>query len=384
MCASSALRLAAIGVDNFCAEAIGRVARTTRYFRFLPKQLSFSLLRMCALPAWRFLCCTTPDLASRSSGFDNLIRRVFNEIIGTDAVTDHFAESVCGAGLLRYAHMSDTLFSQSRMLATGGTVEDATSPSEARELHLRSAHQDLRDPEAVSACGNHSTLWMKWSPHKSTRLTDQEFVTALRLRCRVPLVPLPVVCFCGTHLDGSHNASTHILRCSSVTGVTWSDRHAGVCGAISRSLGAAACQFAAEPTCYRYDDGSAKRPDFTAHLADGTFALDVTIVSPDSAPGKGAKDAAAAKTEKHGAAAESLGHEFLPLAFETFGHCDRSFDKFSRMVAGTAPSWCSTDIADELRRSVSCAIARGNARILAHAAATLRRHASISFAGPLA
>ena len=166
-----------------------------------------------------------------------------------------------------------------------------------------------------------------------------------------------------------------------MTGITATHRHGLVCGAIGRALAASGNFFVPEPSFYDYGD-HARRPDFTAFLSGQTIAVDVTIVTPDAAPGKAAIDAAKAKVEKHGAAVEQQGHEFVPLAFESWGHCDPAVDAFIKQIQRSSPPWCAPDIADELRRGISAAIAKGSTCIVRSAVEKLRRTASYNLAGP--
>jgi hypothetical protein len=213
-------------------------------------------------------------------------------------------------------------------------------------------------------------------------MRDSEFVDALRMRLRLPIVPANLACFCGSVLPDADTGTQHLLQCSSVTGVTWKDRHDAVCAKIGRALNAAAIRYQREPAFYLYADGSAKRPDFTVYFGERTVAYDVTIVAPEIGAGVAARKAAEGKIEKHAAAVEEHGHEFRPLAFESAGHCDPAFQDLCKMIRSAAAPWCASTIVDELRESVPAAIAANNARMVRNAIGVLRRRASFAFSAP--
>jgi hypothetical protein len=221
---------------------------------------------------------------------------------------------------------------------TGSFVAPTRSTREAFEMELSAAHPDLVDADALSSRGNHASLWLRVRPHDTITVKESEFVDALRLRCRVPLVPNHVVCFCGAPLPPTHASSSHLLRCSSVNGVTWKARHDDVCGVLCRAVSSSGSSVIREPTFYNYEDGRANRPDLTAHLAGSSIAVDVTIVSAKANAGQAAREAADEKIEKHAAAVETYGHTFMALSFESGGHADPAFDRFCRAIGAAAPA----------------------------------------------
>jgi hypothetical protein len=213
-------------------------------------------------------------------------------------------------------------------------------------------------------------------------MSKQDFVDALRLRCRCAIAPSRLICFCHDQLDANHAASTHILRCGHVNGVTWQHRHDGAVAVIQRAIAASGTHGVVNPSFYNYADGSAKKPDITAFFPGDPISVDVTIVTPEAAAGAAAKKAAAEKKEKHSAAVNDKGHDFIPLAFETWGHTDPCYDIFVRRLSNACQPWAAKSIIEEMKLGVAAAIAAGNARIVRGAVERLRTSNSFVFASP--
>ena len=379
----------AAAIEAYCGKKIEAEASMFKHMKFLHPQLGYSMLRISGIPSWRFLASTTPSLTNVSENFDSLTKNCLCEMLKCqpDDIQSHWLGSSAGAGLTPYAEIGNDLYAESvatcaEIEATGIAKRPTKSTNEKYEARLRATFPDLSDADATSSIGNNASRWLRFLSHDHGRMRPGEFIDALRLRCRIPLVPGPLTCFCGTPLDADHRASTHLLRCNHVRGETWSNRHDATCGVIARSIASAGCHFIREPRRYAYGDASAKRPDITAFLVGQTIALDVTIVTPEATPGKAASTAAAEKQEKHAAAVEERGDEFLPLAFESGGHADKCFETLCRLVGSSAQPWAAQAIQRELRHGVSTAIAAGNARIVRMGIERLRRTASYTFSGP--
>ena len=328
-------------------------------------------------------------MTNASENFDILVKTCLCEMLKSspESILPQWLGSCAGAGLAPYKEIGNDLYQESvatcaEIEATGSAKRPTKSTNEKYEANLRATFPELSDAEAMSSIGNNASRWLRFLSHDFGRMRPGEFIDALRLRCRIPLIPGPLTCFCGSPLDVSHRSSTHLLRCNHVRGETWSNRHDATCDVIARSIASAGCHFVREPRRYTYGDASAKRPDITAFLVGQTIALDITVVSPDAIPGKAASTAAAEKQEKHAAAVEDRGDEFLPLAFESGGHADKCFETFCRLVGTSAQPWATQEIQRELRHGVSTAIAAGNARIVRMGIERLRRTASYTFSGP--
>ena len=374
------------GIDAHCDKLLDKETRRLAHLKYLHPQLAYTMLRLCGLPFWRFLARTTPGIEDRSRLFDTLIRESFRDIIKCEPERQ-WVESTAGAGLYSYEATGAALYEENRVAcaeieASGAHTRPPKSATETFNENLRKTHPELDDADATSSCGNHSTLWMKWSTHKAARMTKQDFVDAMRLRCRCAITPARLTCFCGEPLDVNHTASKHILRCGFVNGITWQHRHDGVVAVLQRAVAASGTHAVTNPTFYNYADGSAKKPDITAFFPGDPISVDVTIVTPEASAGAAAKKAAAEKKEKHSAAVNDKGHDFIPLAFETWGHSDPSYDIFARRLSNACQPWAAKNIVEELKIGVATAIAAGNARIVRGAVERLRTSNSFVFASP--
>jgi hypothetical protein len=78
-----------------------------------------------------------------------------------------------------------------------------------------------------------------------------------------------------------------------------------------------------EPRFYEYEDGTHKRPDITVFSSGVPVATDF-VISNDC------DEAVRKKVEKHAAAAEARGHEFMPTSMSIWGSFHPSVDKFLR------------------------------------------------------
>lgn len=330
---------------------------------------------------WHFLAATTPDITSESADFDAVIRSALCALADAP-VPQPWVESVAGAGLPSYAALGPLLREESDTLcnvAEGNATRPLQTAREKHEESLRERFPELLSPAAISQCGNHASIWLKWSRFASARLSPSEYVDALRIRTHTSLLQSNVACFCGHPLDTTHASNKHILACDRVNGTTWTHRHARVCSTISKTLSGIGCHFISEPTFYEYPDRSQRRPDLTCFLAGRTVAIDVSVVSPSAVAGAAAEEAAQQKIDKHGTAVEDQGHVFMPIVFESGGHTHPTVDAFYRLIHASAPAWQADDVIEELRRAIAASVAGGGAAIVRHAVERLRRIRSIDF-----
>jgi hypothetical protein len=375
----------AVMIRQFLSKKIADTGTSLRYLRYLHPQLAYTLLRECHAQRWNFVASTTPNIEHESADFDSLINSALCSIIDS-RVAQPWLESIAGAGLYRYASLGDILREENNTLCSAietGSPRPSQTARERHETTLREQFPELRSAEAISQCGNHATLWMKWSRFPSSRLTASEFVDALRIRCHTSLLQSGVACFCGRPLDTTHASNKHLLACDRVNGTTWTHRHARVCSSIGRALSGIGCHFISEPTFYEYSDRSQRRPDMTCYLAGRTVAIDVSIVTPSAIAGAAAEEAAQDKIDKHSMAVEDHGHVFMPIIFESSGHTHPTVDAFYRLIHASAPAWQADDVVDELRRAISSAVAGGGAAIVRHSVERLRRIRSADFGAPV-
>ena len=77
--------------------------------------------------------------------------------------------------------------------------------------------------------------------------------------------------------------------------------------------------------------------------------------------------------KEHAAAVSGEGHQFVPLAFETFGHFDVPVGRFIDDICEEIPAWRRRECKKEALIEMSTAIWRGNAVIVRNAVELLRR-----------
>ncbi len=202
------------------------------------------------------------------------------------------------------------------------------------------------------------------------RFPSHLYREAMRIRCLTPRNDLPPYCTCGAALGSVH----HLLTCPDNHGYTAIHRHNEVIAgmaAIARSHGIVTT---IEPTCYPAED--ARRPDITFSLASKAVVTDFTVVDPCCASylkqstltqGEAARQAADRKTRKHTDAVSSVGHTFVPIAAEVYGHIDPQLLTLLRAVARELPEYERRHYAQATIHAIARGIQLGNANIVAFA-----------------
>jgi hypothetical protein len=130
-------------------------------------------------------------------------------------------------------------------------------------------------------------------------------------------------CYCGKEDPGDGSFTEHVLTCASLRGATRVYRHNLVVAALHNSFGRFGIISKVEPRFYEYEDGTHKRPDITVFCPGVMVATDF-VISNDC------DEAVKKKTEKHAAAAQARGHEFMPTSMSIWGSFHPSVDKFLR------------------------------------------------------
>ena len=165
---------------------------------------------------------------------------------------------------------------------------------------------------------------------------------------------------------------THALSCNKVAGVTKVHRHNRVMNSIVRTLNAHSIGTFPVPVGYNdkhKGQRTAERPDFVIVSHNDLICTDVTIGMPTAKAYK----KHAAKTDqwtanylerlkclKHGGAAESHRHKFIPFAMEAFGRLGEKTTNLIRMLGerhGPAVAW-------ELREAIAIEQQRANVDML--------------------
>lgn len=302
-------------------------------------------------------------------------------------------QSRVGAGLPKFGNLDRFLQAESQKFSEAywqrrpPPPNNDETPTDLLEKALVQRYPELKSPESLSSVGCHARAWL--IPSHKRRMSDSEFSDAMRLRCRVPILTNDAHCLCGARLRGNTASSDHhFLRCRSQTGATWLHRHNDVVSAAQRHVQSALLRSIREPTFYEYDDDARRRPDLTVcYGPSATVAYDVTVVYPsdvgaNESVGITAARAASDKIRAHGSAVEGYGHNFVPLAFETFGHFDKPVDTFIADVCEHLPVWRQKEAQKEVLIEMSSAIWRGNALLVRTAVEALKRRAMFAMVTP--
>lgn len=124
-----------------------------------------------------------------------------------------------------------------------------------------------------------------------------------------------------------------------------------------------------------YHRDSQKKPDFLIHGLARTICVDLSVAhaaAESTATAAASTDGAAAKTretakmKKHEAAAKTLGHEFVPLVFESLGRPGPAAKELINRLTSELPVPLS--FARSFWLVAAAALQRGNAEIRQHAA----------------
>ena len=178
---------------------------------------------------------------------------------------------------------------------------------------------------ALSHPSGTSSGWLKAIPRVSLGLAipGPEFVIGLRIWLGVSLFPLSPLCTCLSTID---NYGDHLLGCSQ--GPMRIRRHDALVNIIYNALSQDHPGVLREQRA-SYDDGlrpgDVFHPDFQhGHPAYFDVSIHCTtqpafISSCASCAGVAAAAGEVAKDEKHLAAVEKVGSDFIPLVVETFG-----------------------------------------------------------------
>jgi hypothetical protein len=195
--------------------------------------------------------------------------------------------------------------------------------------------------------------------------------------CRAPTSH----CTCGHSLrHGGIQAITHLLTCHDNT-VGYNVRHDDIVAALIKVLKEFGFSVQLEPRQFSGPEDN-KRPDFTVLLSRVSIVVDVTVITNSAASWNNRTDpaatAAAEKSNKHGDnVAQQGAYEFFPLACESSGHVDPTFDSMIRALCNELPVGTSKHFRRAMCFALSVALQRGNARILKHAYRRLHEAATL-------
>jgi ribonuclease HI len=303
-----------------------------------------TIVTYCGRPKLIYLCATTPPEFARPivEFFQERLNRAFAKIIDVNAteIPKELLHHVDGAAIPNYTDKHEQLYVASEQMAL--RAEDKATRIRLTEVApIVGAFSPAESPMAYA-----------WSRYQSAceydRLPNVTYHVALALR--VNMVPRNLSAqfcarYCHTHgkmLQTVPELIEHALHCESLTGVTGTARHnlmRDAMAAVARRYGV---NVISEPRCYVYLSSVShqrcdvqRRPDlrFKPPLSDHCVATDLTIVTPDGAPGAAALRAAEEKRQRHSAAVHEHGDIFIPFAAETNGYfancCDTLINKLA-------------------------------------------------------
>lgn len=241
----------------------------------------------------------------------------------------------------------------------------STSMSERAIAELGHPEDMIDQAMIVSAMGFRGNSWMQYS--STNHFPSSQFIEAIRIRCGA-LSVTSSHCQCGKPLDGNKQ---HVLSCQKNTTYTSLHRHNEILHALNHTANKYGVMTIVEPRLYFGEDK--RRPDITFILGRNHLATDITVVNPccptylphaASTPGHAAFTAAEHKEQKHGSNVEALGHRFVPLAIEAFGHFDALTERILSCVTDELPSFLCKHFVKEAYQNMACATQKGNAQIV--------------------
>lgn len=359
------------------------LGRLTRFFDSLDQlavhpEIKHTILHMCGSPKLVYFCATTPPEHATTvvDFFEQRCTQSFCEMINVDVgdITKERLHAENGADLPDYTKHAAKIFANSQSMALDGC---ALAPVRLTTL----ASDEVADSSAEALYDSH------WARYVHTNLHEQMepalYKTALAMRCDVIPRELRIQhnrtrCECGHFCEDGKAIIAHAIKCEQMSSITPATRHTMVKTALRATASKYGISCANEPNFYVYPDTNIKhRPDIAFYVSPVNVVTDITIVSPNHAPGDAAAQAAQQKIEAHTTAASHSGHEFIPFAMETTGHYDsRCFKLFNRLIANV-PSSMKRNCGRDLLCATSTALATYRASALRNALREAARHQAL-------
>lgn len=206
--------------------------------------------------------------------------------------------------------------------------------------------------------GDHRLRWHAIRPNSiELRLTNQQWLTGMRLQLGIPVVQTAAPAACGFD-----NATDHALCCPSCAAGFWKTRHQRVLFALQKGLRAGGVHLSTSDYTtakgLKRDEG----PDGLVFGNSSTAAIDVTIVhQPTGERRARAAERYAHKAKKYDKICKDNNWSNAPLVFHSVGHPSLPTTRWLRTFA----SFCR--VAGTFRRilhACSIAVIRGNADII--------------------
>lgn len=317
----------------------------------LHPHIAFVLLRICAAPRITYhISVIDPNLTNELTSLferrlleeiSTLIDPSGNTFIPADSFFNRFGIGAPMLNTLRFE-----LFEATRLMA----IENV---KDVPQLALTN-----QAPPSTHGSHQQDAQWLFFNASLYS-LSPAQFSTALAIRLNIEPPHLAITgkrCSCGNLLSFDH-----ILACDLSTGLTHSTRHNKIRDSIIDISRRYAITCTPEPNVYSYADGRRHRPDILFHVGSQGVVTDVTIVACKKDPGNAAEEADKRKEHIHATATSTIGHTFIPCAFEAHGHLGNGFFRLLRKLSDFIVPVLRADFTKDLIHAVSSVMAANRA-----------------------
>lgn len=317
----------------------------------LHPHIAFILLRICASPriVYHVQVLQPQETDTLTTNFERRLREEFSTIIdpsGNTIIDDAAFYNRFGIGAPALNKLRHELYEATKLMSLNN-VKDTP------QLALTE-----QTPHSQHAANQDDAQWLFYNSSLFA-LSPAQFSTALAVRLNIQPPHLSLTgkrCSCGQLLDFDH-----VLSCDLSTGLTHATRHNKVRDCIITIARRFAITASAEPNIYSYADGRRHRPDILFHVGVKGITTDITIVNCQTQPGQAAEAADKQKEKLHTTATSTLGHLFIPCAFEAHGHFGNGFVKLARQLADFIIPVLRADFFKDLIHAVSSTMAANRA-----------------------
>jgi hypothetical protein len=351
-----------VGDPVACAREVSRSTRkhlpffdTVRACEEVPAHARLRMLLQAGVPRMGYTARVHPPevTAEASTWFDQQVSSCLETVMEVPPLSPCQYEqlqlplALGGMGVVRYATTAPLAYEAS---TTGQRQQDLTASATEARLQRVLGESEETAARVLSCQGK--GCWLQ-----AERMPDQCIRFACRWRLGFP-EPIPTLfCTCGLKLS-AETVVSHSLSCPRLTHVR---PHDAVTQDIAELL--RECGLGVSLVKGQYGEEDGKRPDLYVFLPHRTVVLDVTLANPIARSYTAAAATSHlrtatikenAKVRKHGPAATSLNHEFVPVALEAFGGIGRLAQAlFDRLTTGTPcrSTWRSR-VSSSLQRAI--------------------------------
>jgi hypothetical protein len=376
---------AAIGLSDADEEGWikARAESMRRWFEnlaSLPATYAWSLLSTCGISKWNHYVRTHSPWVTRIGCeiFDGFVKNAFAKILSVNAdnLPLPFAFPVArgGVGLVATSWIREAAYTAS--VEECFTTDKKVLPQKGRAEQVidqkATEHYDQLPPPGklhLQYC-QHPDSFLPFKMGTDHNLNDQEFVVAMKIRLGMPVSP-PVgfTCpGCGV-VSASDEVVGHLLTCNKNKVNTRQHLHEEVVKeykSIAKDCGVTCTEVGAG---YSTEDG--RIPDLIFYrTSDRAIVIDVSVVwttAPSYVHAELGKFAASLdqrhhhKMGKHGAAADSNGHELHSAVFAGLGACH---DDVIVVLKALQRETGAEDLVTHAKRRLLVALQRGVARLV--------------------